>query len=191
MATRVLVDANVLFSRTVRDWVFLLKLESQCGMFSLLCTVDILSEALARLRDTYPDLPGAVIADIHDRVLANIDERVDDFEVGTFAGSDSDDAHVDAAARASAADAILTSDEGWSQMSEHALDELPYEVFTPDEFLCLIDDSNSAVVAAVVKHQLRYWMDRDGDVDLPARLRAANCRDFADRVRDHLQSVEL
>lgn len=48
MVTRVLVDANVLFSRTQRDWLFLLKLKSEGRIFTVSSTVDIIAETVAR-----------------------------------------------------------------------------------------------------------------------------------------------
>lgn len=98
MVTGVLVDANVLYSKTLRDWLFLLKLESDGNMFSVLVTEDVIAETLYRLRRNNPAAPGGLISNIHDRIVANIDERVSDFVVdGSFPGKDQNDAHVHAA----------------------------------------------------------------------------------------------
>ncbi|MGB4834514.1 MAG: hypothetical protein WBP28_00340 [Nostocoides sp.] len=75
MALGVLVDANVLYSRTLRDWLFLLKLRSEAGMFTVYATEDIIAEVLYRLRRDNPNEPGHFIAGIHDRIVANIDDR--------------------------------------------------------------------------------------------------------------------
>lgn len=100
MVTRVLPDANVLYSRTLRDWLFLLKLESGANMFTVATTVDILSETIARPRDANPKVDGKVMADIHDRILASVDERIDSFAIDdTWGGADEGDADVHAAAK--------------------------------------------------------------------------------------------
>lgn len=41
MTQRVFVDANILFARTLRDWLFLLKLQSENSMFIVMATEDV------------------------------------------------------------------------------------------------------------------------------------------------------
>lgn len=190
MVTRVLVDANVLFSRTQRDWLFLLKLKSEGRIFTVSSTVDIIAETVARYRDKNRYVSGGAIVRLNDLLLANLDERVDEYTVDeSFAGADQDDAHVDAAARACGADVVLTCDAGWAKLGAEVLDTLPYEVQHPDDFFCLVDDAPPATVRLVVKDQVDYWMSKHGEADLPARLRAASCPEFAERVRQHLQAI--
>jgi hypothetical protein len=190
MVTRVLVDANVLFSRTLRDWLFLLKLKSEGGMFTVASTVDIISEAMARLRDKNPYAQGRTIAGIHDRIVEFIDERDDDYTVDeSFPGADDGDAHVHAAAVACGAGVVLTCDSGWEKLSDRVKDGLPYEVQDPDYFFCLIDEASPSTVLRVIMDQVEYWVRVNGEADLPSRLRAAGCPQFAERVRKHLQST--
>ena len=54
MVTRVLIDANVLYSRTLRDWILLLEIESEARMFKVHWTEDILAEVLYRTRRKSP-----------------------------------------------------------------------------------------------------------------------------------------
>lgn len=68
MSTRVLVDANVLYSRTLRDWLALLYLESD-SFFSVYWTEDILAEAMYLPDDFFvlvdesaPDIVRAVVS---------------------------------------------------------------------------------------------------------------------------------
>lgn len=190
MVTRVLVDANVLFSRTQRDWLFMLKLKSEGRIFTVSSTVDIVAETVARYRDKNPTVPGGVIVSLNDALFANLDERVDDYTVdGGFAGVDQGDAHVDAAARAAGVDVVLTCDAGWSNLGAEVLATLPYEVQHPDDFYCLVDDASPDTVRQVIRDQVEYWMKRQGEADLPARLRSASCPEFAERVRAHLQAM--
>lgn len=65
-----LVDANVLFSRTLRDWLFLLRNETEGGMFTVYATEDILAETLYRMRRKYPLAPGHLTSRAHDRISA-------------------------------------------------------------------------------------------------------------------------
>jgi hypothetical protein len=190
MVTRVLVDANVLFSRTQRDWLFLLKLKSEGRIFTVASTVDIVAETVSRYRDKNPTVPGGAIVRLNDLLFANLDERVDEYTVDdSFAGADQGDAHVDAAARAAGVDVVLTCDTGWANLGDEALATLPYEVQHPDYFFCLVDDASPATVRLVIRDQVEYWMSKHAEADLPASLRAASCPDFAERVRKHLQAM--
>jgi len=53
MFTRVLLDANVLVSRTLRDWVLLLQARAG-GMFATCWTEDILAETIHAVRRRNP-----------------------------------------------------------------------------------------------------------------------------------------
>jgi len=120
---RIFVDSNVLASRTIRDWLFLLHI---------------------------------------------------------------DDHHVHAATLASRADKLLTSNDRDFPES----DDLPYEIYTPDELLVLIDDSAPYHVRSVTREQIDYWQKRrdEGDAvkQLDEALRDADCPAFAERVRAHV-----
>jgi rRNA-processing protein FCF1 len=190
--TRVLPDANVLFSRTQRDWLFLLRHETGANMFTIGTTVDIVAETVARLRDAYPDAQGQTTARIHDQILSAADERFDDFVIeGNWQGADQGDAHVDAAARSGDVDIILTCDKGWSRLLPEQLDALPYEVMHPDHFFCLVAESHPQCLQRVVLTQTRYWLQRSDDVNLSQRLRRAGCPEFADKVRAHSRRIDV
>lgn len=185
-----LVDANVLFSRTLRDWLFLLRNETEGGMFTVYATEDILAETLYRLRRRYPNAPGSLTSRAHDRICEQLDDRVADYTIdGSYPGPDQNDAHVHAATVASGAGKLLTADSGFTKLDEEVAAQLPYEVHTPDSFFTLIDDSASLKVRAVTEEQLRYFLKRDGEADLPGRLKNAGCPSFAERVRVHLQAL--
>ena len=191
MATGVLVDANVLYSRTNRDWLFLLRDESGGSMFKVFATEDIIAETVYRLRRQKPAAPGSLITRIHDRLVESLDGRVEDFEIdGSFPGTDANDAHIHAAAVACGAGVLLTADSGFVDLDEGVADSLPYEVHHPDSFFILVDDSASDCVRAVICQQLTYWYSRRSEVDLPGRLRLAGCPEFAERVRQHLSTIQ-
>src|SRR4051812_14658015 len=100
MLQRVFLDANVLCSRTLRDWTCLLRLRTD-GMFQLHTTEDVLAETIRTLRRLRPDLPGGAVTRLRTAVLGAIDELVEDFDATVpYTGSDPDDRHVHAAALA-------------------------------------------------------------------------------------------
>ncbi|MGW6278267.1 hypothetical protein [Kribbella sp. NPDC055071] len=191
MVTRVFVDADVLFSRTLRDWLFLTKLESDGRMFTVATGLDVMAEATARYRDRHPKARGGVISTMFKRIDENIDERVEEYTIDeSFVGNDAGDAHVDAAAKACRAEVLLTIDGGWHKMTDKQLAALPYEPQHPDDFFCIAEASAPNVIQKVIVNQMTYWFQKDGAVDLPAALRAAGCPAFADRVRQRVQDMD-
>lgn len=190
MAIGVMVDANVLYSRTLRDWLFLLRNATEANMFVVHATEDVIAETLYRLRRNHPDWPGQLTTEIHDRISENIDCRVRNYTIdGSYPGVDPDDAHVHAAAVASGVGVLLTGDTGFTTLSEEVKDALPYEIHTPDSFFTLVAKSSPISVHQVTEQQVTYWMRRHGKCDLPARLRAADCPDFAEQVRQHVLTI--
>ena len=188
MATGVLVDANVLFSKTLRDWLFLLRNETNASMFTVYATEDILAETIYNLRRKWPAAPGHTTSRVSELIREQLDDLVRDYEVDdSYPGSDKDDAHVHAAAVAAGAAVVLTDDSDFTKLAPEVADQLPYEIHTPDSFFTLIDDSSPLKVRAVTEQQLKHFLKRHDEVDLPARLKAAGCPNFAQRVRLHLQ----
>ena len=187
--TRVLADANVLFSRTLRDWLLMIQLETGAGPYRVYWTEDILAETMYQLRRKNPGWDGATTSTIRDRITAVLEGgRIEDFAVdGTFSG-DPNDQHVHAAAIAGDIDVVLTADRGF--FAEGDADSLPYEVYLPDEFFVLVDDSVPRVVSEVATRQVEYHVRRSGAVDLCAALRRAGCPEFAERVRRHVQHMD-
>lgn len=57
MTQRVFVDANVLFSKTLMDWLFLLH-QANGNMFQVHTTEDVLAETIANMRKRKPGAPG-------------------------------------------------------------------------------------------------------------------------------------
>jgi hypothetical protein len=184
MALRVLPDANVLYSRTLRDWLLLLDLTG--APFMLCWTEDVLAEVMYRLRRAHPRWDGRTITQIRDRLCRALEgRRIDDYPVdGTFAGADPDDQHVDAAARAGAVDVVLTHDTGFTVAA--AGSALPYRVLGADDFLLLVEAAAPECVRAVAVQQATYWAGRPGSEGLDVALVRAGCPRFAVTVRRHL-----
>lgn len=183
----VFVDANVWFSRTLRDWFGMLYTVPETPPFVVHWTEDVLAELIYHLRRRRPDWSGAHVTRIRDLLAGTFEVgRVDDFTVDeTYRGKDPHDAHVHAAAVACGADVLVTLDARDFVWDENTS---PYELMFPDDFLILVDDSAPGLVAEVVTRMCAYWVGRDGEADLPGRLTAAGCPNFAERVLAHLRS---
>jgi predicted nucleic acid-binding protein len=190
--TRVFVDANVLYSRTLRDWLALLQLRSSGEVYTVYWTEDVLAETIYRLRRNHPEWNGAKITAIRDLIARTFEGgRVEDFAIDdSFPGGDGDDRHVHAAALACRADIVLTADNGFL-IQDQELDSRPYEAYKPDEFFMLVDDSAPALVQLVTREQTMYWTQRGTRADLAGRLIAAECPRFAERVRVHQGKLSL
>jgi len=187
MLQRVFVDANVLLSRTTRDWLFLLRNETQ-QMFQLHSTIDVVTETVRARRRLQPELDGNITRRLHDDLIENLDEVVADFDGSIeFHGSDPHDRHVHATATAAASNFLLTSNG--SDFGNPDL--LPYEIYTPDEFFLLVDDGAQDSVRRVTQAQLKYWSAKRARghsvKPLPAALTDAGCPLFADRVNRHVR----
>ncbi|MGO1274492.1 hypothetical protein [Corynebacterium variabile] len=83
MTQRILVDANVIVSKTQFDWLFHLR-QLNPGMFQIHSTYDIFAEALKALRRDIPSLPGRVIAQRVEMIQDCVDEVLQDFSGGAF-----------------------------------------------------------------------------------------------------------
>lgn len=191
MVAGVVVDANVLHSRTLRDWLLMLRNASDGDLFTVYATEDILAETIASFRRRYPEASGRQVARLRRHLVDQLDELIEDFHVdGSYPGPDAKDAHVHAAAIASEARYLVTDDGGWHELDPEVLDALPYEAHTADSFLILIDDHAPYLVRQVLSQQVRYWLGRDGACDMPSRLRGAACPRFAVRVEQHSAFVD-
>ncbi|ADG76158.1 conserved hypothetical protein [Cellulomonas flavigena DSM 20109] len=180
----VFVDANVWFSRTLRDWLGLLYVLPDDPPFVVHWSEDVFAEVLYHLRKTHPTWPGHRISGIRDRLAGTFEAgRVDTYEIdSTYGGRELDDAHVHAAAVACGADVLLTfdvDDFDWDTNTS------PYEVMHPDDFLVLLDDFCPELVKAAVDEMVGYWIARGLDADMPGRLRKSGCPQFADRAASH------
>lgn len=118
------------------------------------------------------------------------DGYVADFVIdGSYPGNDPKDAHVHAAALACRAQYLVTNN--LSDFPDEESDDLPYEVYRPDDFFVLIDEAAPALVASCVDRQIQYWTKRQDDVEIVEALTRANCPQFAERVVSHLRRRAL
>lgn len=190
MPQRVLVDANVISSRTLTDWLFHLQLSNE-GMFSLYWTLDIQAEAIRVMRKRFPDISGQHVVRRFQMMESVIDEMVvfPEGEYG-FSGIDTGDFHVHAAAVYGEADYLLTSNDPEDFTSN--FENEPYEVISPDDFFLLVADSNASSFYRATKGQFDYYSQRGRlDVSLTEALVNAGCPRFASRVKTVLSQIAL
>ncbi|XVX20406.1 PIN domain-containing protein [Actinomycetota bacterium] len=188
-ASRVFVDANVLYSQTLRDWLALLMLESSTPPYRVYWTEDVMAEVIYHLRKDHPTWDGGKISRIRDRITGTFEGgRVEDFVITQgFDGSDPHDAHVHAAALACGADYLLTGDDPDDFTQDP--DSLPYELMTPDGFFMLIEDSQPGLVRDVTRKQMSYWAKKCDEALLPQFLDKAGCPRFAGAVAHHQAEI--
>lgn len=190
LTTTVLPDANVLFSRTLRDWLAMGSIYGPDGWYEVRWTEDILAEVLYHLRKKNPTASDQQIGGVRDKLMqAFAGGRISGYSIDPkIEYPDIYDAHVHAAAVQGEVDFVITADGDFTELGQIE-DDLPYEVHSPDTFFCLLDDSSPNTVRAITRLQLEYWAKRSEgrSFNLCDSLRAAGAPDFADRVREHLQ----
>lgn len=191
MTQRVFVDANVLFSKTRMDWLFLLRLRNE-GMFQVHATEDVLAETIANMRERHPTYDGSYTRHRLELIRKNLDEVIEDYPANgaegsvPFTGSDPHDYHVHAAASAGRADIILTCNKP-DDITQNPENE-SYEIMHPDDFYCLVVTSNPHCLIPIIKEQLAYWSKHNSRRQLDDMLRP-ECPSFADCVRDGLRTI--
>ena len=118
----------------------------------------------------------------------NFNEITSDWKGQTAPVADVDDSHVHNAASDLKADILLT--DNVKDFGDP--DSLPYDLYTPDEFFCLVYENEPDAVREVMNTQLHYWRRRgaankDGkQKKLADALVDAGCPEFAKNVHECL-----
>lgn len=186
---RVLADANVLHSRTLRDWALMLNVETKGELFTMSYTEDILAETIATIRRRHVNLDGTAITLLADRIRTSMTDRIDRYPLRQDSPvKDDKDHHVHAAAVAAGMDMLVTLDNDFLRLADEATDALPYEIICPDDFFVLIDDSDPRATRTTTLKQPGYWTGR-GVTNLAVQLRRAGCPGFGERVANHLRAL--
>nr|VDG64155.1 Uncharacterised protein [Streptococcus thermophilus] len=190
MTQRVLIDANVISSRTLSDWLFHLQRCNE-GMFSLFWSLDIQAEAVRVMRRRFPKMAGEVVEKRFKMMEHVIGEKVTfpDGDYG-FTGSDEGDFHVHAAAVYGEADYLLTFNSPSDFTTDPATE--PYEIISPDEFLVLVADSDAGSFRRATREQREYF-SKAGRLQssITDGLEKAGCPVFAARVKTELSQLAL
>ena len=176
MPHRVFVDADVLASRTPYEWLVLLRDETDA--FQLHSSPAVVADAVRLWRSRDPSTRAAAVPRRLALLTASLDEVV---------GGGDTDAEPGVGGRAggsAVADALTTGAHVLLSATARAGedgDRLPFEICTPDEFLCLTDDAAPAAVREVTRHRAAE--------PLEDALAAAGCPAFAERVASHLRAT--
>lgn len=188
MSAPVLPDSNVLFSRTLRDWLFLLSAEG--GLYTVHSTEDILAEVVAKYRDRHPHISGSQVERLQRHLREHLHSVFSDYRPRPCEIPDVGDHHVHAAAEDGRMMYLVTGDRGFLDLPEEVTDGFSYEIYSPDDFFCFVDESNPRGVRDVAIQQALYWAQKadgaSGGGSLVDALRRAGCPNFADRVAVHL-----
>ncbi|WP_270451452.1 PIN domain-containing protein [Kocuria marina] len=187
MTQRVFVDADVLFSKTLMDWLFLLR-EANPAMFQVHSTEDVFAEVIANMRKKCPTAPGHRTVQRAQLIRENLDEVLKDFPSDLdFTGTDRHDYHVHAGAVSGRADLVLTCNDPHDITTTPETE--PYEVIHPDEFFILVTDSNPACAIPIARRQIKYWSAKSSHLQLDQALLKAGCPQFASRIREVLTQI--
>lgn len=185
MVQRVFVDANVLFSKTLMDWLHFPRFENP-GMFQLFSSEDVFVEVLANMRKRWPQARGEMTIHRAKLMRTVMDDVLPGFPGGIpFTGTDPHDYHVHAGAIAARADYVLTCNSPSDLTTTPDLET--YEITHPDDFFILVGESNPASLAPIVQAQMSYWARHSENRQLDAALIRAGCPKFAERIRQVLR----
>ncbi|SNT45662.1 Predicted nucleic acid-binding protein, contains PIN domain [Asanoa hainanensis] len=178
----VFLDANVVYSRCLRDWLVLMALDSQYTAYELRWSEAVLAEAFYHLRRSHPAAPEQRIERWRDLLDRNFPEakvvRWDPQAVPE--PKDPNDHHVLAAAYAGHVDILVTCD-GDVENFQQCLDQVGagIEVAHVDDFLCMIAERHSALVRRQYLSQIAYWKRRG---ELSDDAAADSCIDSLDKA---------
>lgn len=180
------VDANVLYSKTLRDWLFLLRRECS-GAFLLFSSRDSITETMYHQRRNRPTADGEQLARIQANLYRSLDDVVDQFPGNiSFPGLDPQDQHIHAAAISVEARYLITDDIGFADIDE---DDLPYEVHSSDSFFMLVAENMPSAIDAVIIKQLTHYRQQEGVLPLDVKLEQSGCLTFAECVRVHTRQM--
>lgn len=182
---RIFVDSNVLGSKTLYDWLFQLRLQS--NMFALCTSDDVIDEAHRVWRRRKPEVGGAMRKNRDGLFRTLFDEILSDWAGGVVQIPDLHDTHVYNAAAHAKVDILLTANV--SDFGDP--DTLPFDLYTPDELFCLIESNHPDLVLEVSRDQVKHWSKiaaaGGSVVGLSQALEKAGCPDFAAAVERHLR----
>lgn len=190
----VFVDANVLHSKTLRDWTLLLSMH--CNRFAVVSSQDCVVEALASIRDRNPHLDGGAIRQIADSINRALHDIIDDWPGGAIEGMpDEKDWHVVHAATHAQVEILVTDN-----MKDFApvADTLSFDLYTPDQLFTLVAHNDPEAVDEVTRRQVEYWHKQEARRALDGRpapkrmseaLRDAGAPEFADIIDQTLRKL--
>ncbi|MGB4634620.1 MAG: hypothetical protein WBH82_06730 [Arcanobacterium sp.] len=179
MSSRVFIDANVLRSRVLIDWLYHFR-KYTVATIELETSLDVIHEALYTLRRDQPMASDLIIRRRLKLIKFLVDEIISKSfpsNLQSFTGTDVHDYHVHAAAIHSAADFILTANKPTDITTTPG--DQPYRIVHPDDFFCAIAEMDPSAFASALSAQYHYWLSREAEPLLADALRKAGCPQFA------------
>ncbi|WP_127500075.1 PIN domain-containing protein [Actinoplanes solisilvae] len=159
----VFTDANILYSRCLRDWLVLMALDSHYTAYKLRWSEAVLAETFYHLRRDHPNAPERQIERWRDLIDDKFPEaKVTDWDPGAVpCPRDPNDHHVLAAAIAGDVDILVTND-GDVDNFQHCLDQVGAEidVQSSDDFLCMTATRHPKIVRRRYLSQITFWQHR-------------------------------
>ena len=197
------IDANILFSRTLRDWICLLCLEGSRSAYDLRWSEDVLAEWIYRARRHKPDITDQALGGVRRNIEQAFPHAlVTGYDLAlTPALPDPHDRHVLAAALHAEVDMLVTDDR--AAFPENAL-KGQLDVYTADEFLVWVADNHTNLLLPVLDRQVAYFRKyaivtggERGENRLIEALQKAGAGAFAERLismtaaglADHTEAV--
>lgn len=151
-ATLVFLDANILYSRTLRDWFSLISLNSGTEGIALRWSEDVLTEFLYNRRRDNPAASDHDIGRWRNVLTSSFpNAMISGYEIDPvlLEGKDKFDAHVLAAAAHGSVDYLVTANyQDFEQFEE----QFEFEIFLPDDMLCLMKERRPDAVLAAMKN---------------------------------------
>jgi predicted nucleic acid-binding protein len=180
----VFVDANIIRSKCLIDWVTLCAIQ-ELPLYHVRWSEDVLAEAQYSWRRRYPGLHERAIGIQLDRFRRfHAAGRVIGYDPQDYPrpASDEHDWHVLAAAAHAQVDILLTNDAN-AFTSEYVQGR--FEVQKADEFLLMVLDHRPDIVAAVFEFQNDFYRSTEGRPPeyLLGRLEKAGAARFSREIR--------
>lgn len=188
---QVVLDTNVLLSKTLRDWIFLTCLETRNQFYQVYVSQGILDEFGYHWRKNNPQCSDGVRQNYVEQVMKSVTGLVEGFDVSMPVGyPDEHDAHVHSAAVAAEADALITNDSRLIKFAQSPEGEctLPYDTMKADDFLVQVAEFiDPQALDRVYLMQEKYLERRDPQATVPQELQKAQAPQFA----RYLQTVVI
>lgn len=157
MRVRAFLDANIITSKTLRDWLFKLSLED-AETLTLISSEKVLAEARRAFQKRNPTAGPEAVAGLFDRIRSVLSHVVDDSDVVSMEieGISGHDLHVHRAALSTEATHLVTLNLRDFQPRQ----PIPYRVSDPDHLLIEIYLHSPDAVHAVTASEFQYWAER-------------------------------
>ena len=184
----VLLDTNILMSKTLRDWILLLAVKSEYEFFTPHVSSGIMDEFGYHVRRASPAISDVVLENWKQQIIRSCISCISGFPVeAPVSFPDTDDLHVHAAAQHGAMHALVTDDRKLLDYAstEEAQNIQNYETLSADDFLMqLTEYAHPSLFAEVYLFQESYARSKGfTEIDIPRALERAGAGQFARYLR--------